>query len=136
MTPNSEPKRPPARISYCGICSRTAQNRHRDRGFVMPAPGLGLRRTPRLAPELDDRALGSLLRQLQARPMPGLTNMQVDLTERLLHRTDTDRDRRWIGTIAGAFADSNFAEGWLRRSPSADALASLFHCGDRLSVCP
>lgn len=86
--------------------------------------GLGVRRIPRLVPELDDRALGGLLRQLQARPMPGLADMQVDVTERLLQETGTDWDRRWhrIGTIAGAFADTSFSESWLRRSPSADAL--------------
>ncbi len=91
----------------------------------MVSPGLGVRGLPRLAPELDDRALGRLLRQLRARPMPGLTDIQVDATEGLLRGTGTDWDRRWhrLASIAYASADSNFSENWVQRCPkSVDAL--------------
>ncbi|WP_035792257.1 hypothetical protein [Kitasatospora mediocidica] len=80
---------------------------------------------PHLAPELDDRDLGRVCKQLDTPPMPGLTDIQLDQIERLIRNAGTDWDRRShrFSVIAESVAESSLARSWLRRRPnSADAL--------------
>ncbi|MFI9272977.1 hypothetical protein ACIGXM_19950 [Kitasatospora sp. NPDC052896] len=90
-------------------------------------PLFGIRRTPtaRLTPELDDRDLGRVRKQVEAPAISGMSEIQIDQVERLLKDTGADWDRRAhrIGVLAESAADSNLARSWLLRRPRhADAL--------------
>lgn len=87
-------------------------------------PIFGPRRgAPRLAPELDDAALGRVRKQLQAAPTPGLMGIRADQVEQVLAKAGSDWDRRMHRLVVLArTADPGIAHSWLRRRPhSADA---------------
>jgi hypothetical protein len=78
----------------------------------------------RLAPELDDVALGRVRKQLLAAAAPGLAGIRLDQVEQVLAEAGSDWDRRMhrISVLARA-ADPVFAQSWRRRRPrGADAL--------------
>jgi hypothetical protein len=88
-------------------------------------PIFGPRRgTARLAPELDDVALGRVRKQLQTANSPALMGIWVDKTEKLLEEAGTDWDRRMHRLLVLArSAGPEVARYWLRRRPgSADAM--------------
>jgi hypothetical protein len=85
----------------------------------------GRRTIPRLSPELDDEALGSVCRQLCNTPvMPGAVDNQVDAATRLFDSAAGDWDRlgHRMSVLAEEFTDPAFARSWVMRHPrSADA---------------
>jgi hypothetical protein len=87
--------------------------------------GRGRRAFPRLTPELDDEALGSVCRQLCNTPvMPGAMDTQVDATTQLFDSVAGDWDRigHRMAVLADEFTDPAFARAWVMRHPqSADA---------------
>ncbi|PWI42766.1 hypothetical protein [Streptomyces sp. ICBB 8177] len=82
-------------------------------------PIFGPRRgTPRLAPELDDAALGRVRKQLEAASSPGALSIRVDQVEQVLRDAGTDWDRRMHRLVVLArAADPAVAQSWRRRHP-------------------
>ncbi|MFF4395051.1 hypothetical protein [Streptomyces sp. NPDC001480] len=86
------------------------------------------RRRSRLAPELDDRDLGKLLKSLRATTRSGTiatTDLCVAQISRLLERDPGDWDRRAhrIGVLADFLAGSHLPRSWAKREPrNGDAL--------------
>ncbi|WP_035844311.1 hypothetical protein [Kitasatospora azatica] len=76
---------------------------------------------PRLLPELDDRKLGNVRKQLDSPPTPGLREIQVDQVERVIQDAGTDWDRRShrIGVLAAASAHSGLAQSWRAWRPQS-----------------
>lgn len=86
---------------------------------------IGRRRkhAPRLAPELDDLALGRVLRGLASARGPGPQDIAIAQVEQLLRDTGDDWDRRCHRVSVLAEAASSLARGWrLRRPRDPDAL--------------
>ncbi|MFB9735245.1 hypothetical protein [Streptomyces sp. NPDC057386] len=80
--------------------------------------------TPRLAPELDDAALGRVLRGLTTTSGTGPQDILVARIEQLLRDTGDDWDRRGHRVTVLAGAAPALARRWSRKHPhSADALA-------------
>lgn len=82
-------------------------------------PIFGSRRgSARLAPELDDTALGRVRKQLASAPAPGLVGIRVDLVEQVLADPGTDWDRRMHRLMVVArSAEPGLATSWRRRRP-------------------
>ncbi len=88
-------------------------------------PIFGSRRgTARLAPELDDAALGRVRKLLQSPATPGMIGIRVDQLEGVLAEAGSDWDRRMHRIVVLARGcDPSLAQAWLRRRPnSGDAL--------------
>ena len=84
-------------------------------------PIFGPRRgAPRLAPELDDAALGRVRKQLLTPAAPGMLGIRVDQVEQVLAEPAGDWDRRMhrLPVLARA-ADPALARHWRRRRPRA-----------------
>jgi hypothetical protein len=76
------------------------------------------RGTPRLAPELDDVALGRVRKQLQVTAAPGMSGIRLDQLEGVLTEPGTDWDRRMHRlTVLAPLADAATADSWQRRRP-------------------
>lgn len=87
-------------------------------------PIFGSRRSAaRLAPELDDAALGRVRKQLLSAATPGLAGIRTDQVEQVLAEPGADWDRRMHRiTVLARAADPHLAHSWRRRRPrSADA---------------
>ncbi|WP_280672637.1 hypothetical protein [Kitasatospora sp. MAP12-44] len=92
---------------------------------AMPLFGNRRSPTPRLKPELDDKELGRVRKQLDTSPISSMREIQADQIERILRAAGTDWDRRShrISVLADKAADSNLSRFWLLRNPkNADAL--------------
>ncbi|MGW2288714.1 hypothetical protein [Streptomyces phaeochromogenes] len=70
-------------------------------------------------PELDDRALGTVLKTLRQPPMPGMAEIQTALLDQSLTEPRGDWDRKWhrISVLAQYAMDSHLPEAWLARQP-------------------
>lgn len=92
--------------------------------------GDGGRRGPRLAPELDDTALGRVCRPLNSLSMAGLRNPSVHINsvEAILREVGDDWDRRMhrLTVLCGSAASAPLARSWISRHPQ-NADASVFH---------
>jgi hypothetical protein len=86
-------------------------------------------RTPRLAPELDDTALGRVLRSIASSRGPGPQDLAIAHMERLLRDTGDDWDRRCHRVTVLAQAAPAHARGWRARRPDdPDALVLHAWC--------
>ncbi|NBM16951.1 hypothetical protein [Streptomyces sp. GC420] len=91
------------------------------------------RRAPRLAPELDDPALGRVLRGIAVSRGSGPQDIAVAQLEQLLRTTGDDWDRRCHRVSVLAEAAPALARGWrLRRPRDPDAL--ILHAWADLAV--
>lgn len=91
--------------------------------------------TPRLAPELDDTALGRVLRGVASSRGPGPQDLAIAQLEQLLRDTGDDWDRRCHRVTVLAEAAPALARGWrLRRPRDPDAL--LLHAWSELPTDP
>ncbi len=84
-------------------------------------PLFGSRRgAPRLAPELDDAALGRVRKLLSTPASPGMLSIRIDQVEEVLGEPAGDWDRRMHRLLVLAWAaDSLLAQSWQRRRPRA-----------------
>ncbi|MFI1565418.1 hypothetical protein ACH4ZX_20600 [Streptomyces sp. NPDC020490] len=90
---------------------------------------------PRLAPELDDTALGRVLKAVGSARGPGPQDLVIAQVERLLQDTRDDWDRRCHRVRVLAAAAPALARGWrLRRPRDPDAL--LLHGWSELPADP
>lgn len=82
------------------------------------------RGTARLAPELDDAALGRVRKQLLTSPAPGMAGIRLDQLEQAFTAPGTDWDRRMFRlTVLAPLAAPGTLESWRRLRPrSGDPL--------------
>ncbi|WP_181804970.1 hypothetical protein [Streptomyces shenzhenensis] len=90
---------------------------------------------PRLAPELDDTALGRVLTGVASARGPGPQDLAIAQLEQLLRDTGDDWDRRCHRVTVLAEAVPALARGWRARYPR-DADALLLHAWSELPVDP
>lgn len=93
------------------------------------------RQTPRLAPELDDTALGRVLRGIASSRGPGPQDLAIARMERLLEETGNDWDRRCHRVTVLAEAAPALARGWRERRPR-DPHALVLHAWGEVATDP
>lgn len=94
-----------------------------DADTAMTFFGSTRRPKPRPAPELDDAALGRVLRGIASSRGPGPQDFAIARIEQLLRDTGSDWDRRCHRISVLAQAAPAPARGWQKRRPSdPDAL--------------
>ncbi|WP_460062442.1 hypothetical protein [Streptomyces sp. YKOK-I1] len=95
----------------------------------------GKRKGPRLAPELDDTALGRVLRGVVSSRGPGPQDLAIAQVEQLLKETGDDWDRRCHRVAVLARSAPALARGWRARRPgNPDAL--VLHAWSELATDP
>ncbi|MGW5256251.1 hypothetical protein ACWERW_25180 [Streptomyces sp. NPDC004012] len=95
------------------------------------------RRRPRLAPELDDQALGRLLKSLVATTRTGTiatTDLCVAQISRLMDENpgDWDRHTHRMTVLADCLRASHLSQSWAKREPH-NASALVLHAGTLLA---